>query len=50
MRGENVAVCGLHISQDKYFLNQKSGCSKAPGAEAEDWDGGGQPGLSSSAG
>lgn len=30
-----MAACGLHDAQDKYFLNQKSGCSEAPGDEAE---------------
>lgn len=33
-----MAACGLHDAQDKYqpaTLNQKSGCSEAPGDEAE---------------
>lgn len=35
MKGENMAACGLHSSQDKDFLKQKSGCSEDPAAGAE---------------
>lgn len=45
-----MAACGLHIAKGKYFLNQKSGCSETPGAEAEALGWRWELGLSSSAG